>query len=108
MDLIGVIEAVSDQSTISMSRWCEVVEAHAALARPEPRVGVNPFTRKPSIFQPSQGSATVVADGRRVGSMAWSESRTSEVNVFDEPSVVTPIAEEVAGMLGGRFEARNA
>jgi hypothetical protein len=108
MDPLGVIRAATDPPGISHERWIGLIREHPNLAPPEPRQLINPFTKAPTTIHPRPDVACVVLDGREVGRMSWSEEESNEVYVFGDEHPVVPLAREIAGRLGGSFEASTA
>lgn len=44
-DLIGEIARDPDPPGIDIRRWIDLIREHPLLAPPEPREGINPFTK---------------------------------------------------------------
>lgn len=102
-DLIGEIARDPDPPGIDIRRWIDLIREHPLLAPPEPREGINPFTKQPRVIRPRPDVARIVIGGQQVGWMYWSEDDSNMINVFGEPQAVVPLAHEVARSLGGRF-----
>jgi hypothetical protein len=103
-DLIGEIVREPDPPGIDNRSWIDLIREHPDLITPEPREGINPFTRQPKIIRPRPDVARIVIGGREVGAMYWSEDDSNMINVFGEPETVVPLAHEIARSLGGRFQ----
>jgi hypothetical protein len=103
MDFLGAILAEPDPPGINNGHWIEMIREHPNLGPVPPREGINPFTRKPTVFHAPADSARVVVGGKEVGSMEWAVDDSNRINVYGDPEVVTPLAREIAEALGGRF-----
>jgi len=103
-DLIGEIVCEPDPPGIDKRRWIDLIREHPNLVPPEPREGINPFSKHAMVIRPRPDVARVVIGGREVGAMYWSEDDSNMINVFGEPQSVVPVAGEIAGSLGGRFQ----
>lgn len=102
-DFIGEIVRESDPPGIDNRRWIDLIREHPHLVPPEPREGINPFTKQAMVIRPRPDVARVVIGGQEVGAMYWSEDDSNMINVFGEPQVMVPLANEIARSLGGRF-----
>jgi hypothetical protein len=103
MDFIGEIQAKPDPPGINNAQWIEMIHEHPSLEPVPPREGINPFTRKPTVYPAPADSARVVVGGKEVGSMEWAMDDSNMINVYGDPEVVIPLAREIAEALGGRF-----
>jgi hypothetical protein len=108
MDYIGDIVSQPDSQEISRERWIALIRDHSCLVPPEPREGINPFTKKATTFRPPPDAARVVIAEKEVGSMSWAQDGSNLVCVFGVPELVVPLACEIAESLGGRFEQKGA
>lgn len=70
MEFIGTIEPGA-AAAIAKAEWIQVIEAHPHLSLAPVKNGVNPFSRKPTLYQPNPTAAQVVIDGSQIGSMHW-------------------------------------
>jgi hypothetical protein len=102
-DLIGEIVRSPDPPGINRQRWIDLIREHPNLVPPEPREGINPFTKQPMVIRPRSDVARVVVDGMEVGSISWAEDESNLIYVFG--GAVVPLAQEIAKVLGGRFRA---
>src|SRR4051812_7988129 len=103
IEFIGSIVAESDPPGLSRPRWLEAISEHPDLAPPKPREGINPFTKQPMMVRPRH-DASIMVHGQEAGCMTWAKGGMNEVQVFGDPKIVGPIAQNVAARLGGRFE----
>src|SRR5262249_35024467 len=104
MPYIGEIKVASRNSV--GSKWLSLIDSHAALGHPPPRMGINPFTRKPQEFYAPGSSAQVLREGVRVGGIQWAmdDSPWLLVDADDECiEYVANIAEDVAKILDAYF-----
>lgn len=104
MDLIGEIRSEPDPPGIDRRRWIDAIRDHPNLVPPEPREGINPFTKKPMAIQPRPDVARIVVDEEEVGAMEWAQDDSNMINVFGDPKAVIPLARDIAELLAGRFE----
>jgi hypothetical protein len=102
-DFLGEIVREPDPPGIDNRAWIGLIGEHPNLVPPEPRAGINPFTKGPMVIEPRPDVARVVVDGRALGVMEWSLDESNLINVFGESQVVIPLAQEIAATLGGRF-----
>ena len=102
-DFIGEIIREPDSPGIDNQSWIDMIREHPNLVPPEPREGINPFTKRAMVIRPRPDVARVVVDGKEVGAMDWSLDDSNLINVFGEPQVIVPLAHEIARSLGGRF-----
>jgi hypothetical protein len=107
MGVIGEILREPDPPGISRQRWIDMIREHPNIEPPEPREGINPFTKEPMVIRPTPDVARVVVGGRKVGSMGWAHDGSNMIVVFGEPEAVVPLARDIAESLGGRFEERR-
>jgi hypothetical protein len=105
MDFIGEILVGPDSSGFTRQQWIDLIREHPNLVNPQPREGINPFTKERIIFPLRLDVAHVVVDGKTVGTMSWAEDDSMLINVYGESEAVVPVAHAVAKSLGGRFEA---
>jgi len=100
-----MITAAANAVPLDQERWLALIASRSEFVVPEPVVGTNPFTGKPSEFRPHPASARVVLDGIDVGSMHWAMDSSSAVIVWANEdtfvSRITAFALEVAEPLGG-------
>jgi len=101
MEMIGVIRA--NPLGIDRNRWVALIQVHTNLTPVKPREGINPFTKKPTLFRAPQDSAVIVAGSKEIGSMSWNMAGVNEINVSGDKVVVEPIARDVAEKLGGQW-----
>src|SRR3954470_24943411 len=73
MDFLGEIVREPDPPGIDNRRWIDLIREHPNLVPPEPREGINPFTKKSMVLRPRPDVARVIVDGQEVGSMNWAE-----------------------------------
>ncbi len=102
-DFIGEIVREPDPPGIDKQQWVNLIREHLNLVPPEPREGINPFTKKSMIIKPTSDVTDIVIDGKEVGVMSWALDESNLINVFGEPQAVIPLAHEIAKALGGRF-----
>lgn len=103
MDFIGQIVREPDPPGIDNQRWIDLIRRHPNLLPPEPKQGINPFTKQTMVIKPLPDVARVIVDGDEVGAMSWSLDDSNLINVFGDPQAVVPLAQELAETLGGRF-----
>jgi hypothetical protein len=106
MELVGVICAAVDPPGIDRDRWLALIALDSRLSPVPPREGINPFTRKPTIFRAPPETARVHLDGEEAGGIEWSQSETHELLVFSTSSAaqaVAAVAGELAVKLDGEF-----
>jgi hypothetical protein len=84
--------------------WCNLIDKRPELRRPAPREGINPFTKKPTMFRPPDDAAEVLLDGSVIGSAHWSMSEEPLVNVSVELAGLS-LVKEWAAELHGVFVA---
>ena len=104
VDFIGCIVATDSSGNIGLARWAEVVGEHPNLVQPEPRQGINPFTKEPMTIRAKAGHADVVIDGIKVGAMNWGKRGANMIQVFGDAVSIGPIALAVTDTLGGRYD----
>ncbi len=104
-DIIGEIISEPDPPGINHRLWIDLIREHPNLIPREPREAISPFTKKRMVIKPLPDVARVIIDGEEVGAMSWSMDDSNLIYVFGEPGTVTPLAQEVARSLGGRFRA---
>jgi hypothetical protein len=107
MDFIGEIVAEQDGAGIDKRQWIDLIREHPNLIPPEPRETINPFTKERILIKPLPDVARLIIDGEEVGAMSWSMDDSNLIHVFGKPGNVSPLAQEVARLLGGRFRATN-
>jgi hypothetical protein len=105
MNLIGEIVVRPQSSVFSRDQWIQVIREHANLVTPPPRVAINPFTKDRTVVPARLDVCDVVVDGKKVGWMSWAEDDSILINVFGDTQAVIPIAQDIAGSLGGCFRA---
>lgn len=103
-DFIGEIVREPDPPGIDKHRWIDLIREHPRLVPPEPREGINPFTKKRMTIKPLPDVARVVVDSREVGVMSWAMDESNLINVFGDQVFVVPLAQEIARSLDGRFK----
>ena len=104
MEYIGQILAEPDPPGISKQRWVDLIREHPNLGAHPPRQGINPFTREAMLYRPPPDSARVIVNEIEVGSMTWAQGESNSIDVSGERHMVVPLAHDIAGLLGGRFE----
>jgi hypothetical protein len=104
MDFIGVISAASDPPGVDQQRWIDTISRHPALVSLAPRRGINPFTKQPMDYLAHPASARVLVGGNDVGWMEWAQDDSKQIAVFGPASLVAPVAEEIAALLGATFK----
>jgi hypothetical protein len=104
-DIIGEIVREPDPPGIDHRRWIDLIREHPNLVPPEPRTGINPFSKRSMVIKPLPDVARIVVDGEEVGVMSWSLGESNLIHVFGEPQAVIPLAHEIARSLAGRFVA---
>ena len=104
MEYIGQILAEPDPPGIRKQRWVDLIREHPSLENVPPHQGINPFTRKPMLYHARTDTALIVIGEREVGSMSWAQDESNSIDVSGERHVVVPLAHDIAGLLGGRFE----
>lgn len=107
MEFVGIIQSKPDPPGIDRSAWMALVKARNDLLLPQPRAGVNPFTKKPVMFDPPKDSANVFVNEQHVGSFHWSQNEENVISVWGDLAHVRPIAEGIARELGGVFLAAD-
>ena len=103
MKIEGSIQP-ADGVMFDKAAWCGLIDKRPELRRPAPREGINPFTKKPHVYQPPNDAAEVLLNGHVIGSASWSQSEEPLVNVSVE-SAGLPLVQEWARELGGAFVA---
>jgi hypothetical protein len=105
-ELMRIEGSIKPTGEIMLDRaaWCDLINKRPELRRPAPREGVNPFTKKPTVYRPSDDAAEVVLDGDVIGSASWSQSDEPLVNVSVVPAGL-PLVHEWAAELRGVFVA---
>lgn len=87
-----------------------MIEAHPQLSPAPVKNGVNPFSRKPTLYQPNQTAAQVLIDGRHIGSIHWAMDDSRRLVVWSTTGAeekVEGVATDVAARLGWRFVRGN-
>jgi hypothetical protein len=103
MDRIGEIVWEPDPPGISNQRWVKLIGEHPNLKPVPPKWGINPFTREPWLYHAPGNSARVFVDEKVVGTMEWAPDESNCIVVLGERQAVTPLAHNIADLLGGRF-----
>jgi hypothetical protein len=106
MILLGEIEAVSEAAPLDAAKWLSLIDSHESLGHVPSKMGINPFTKKPTEYKSPASTARICVEGASVGSIGWAlDGSLSLIVEAEENSVdlVTKTAEEVARTLGGRF-----
>jgi len=88
------------------NQWMSLIDSHAALRHPPPRIGINPFTRQPWKFYAPGSTAEIIKDGVGVGSIEWAMDKSPSLWVDADgeyAEYVATIAKEVANLLDGVF-----
>jgi hypothetical protein len=104
-ELIGTIEPLPG-SVAGKAEWVALIKAHASLGAVEPKQGINPFTKKPTVLEPRPDIARVLVDGKDVGSIHWAMDNSYQLVVWAEMgarNVVADVASDIASRLGWRF-----
>ena len=107
MQLLGTIEP-DDAPLADPGEWIALIGKHTSLAAALPKQGINPFSKQPYLFKPTQDYAGVLFDGDKVGAIHWAMDGSHRLIVWSEPAArvhVTEIAQDVASQLGWRFVA---
>jgi hypothetical protein len=104
-DFLGNIVGSPNGPEIDKAQWIDLIQNHPNLAPPQPRKGINPFTKEPMIIRPTPDVAHVVVNGKDVGTMSWAMDDSNLIHVYGEPDAVIPVAHELARTLGGRFKS---
>ena len=89
-------------ATFDKAAWCELIDKRPELRRPAPHEGINPFTKKPTVYRPPDDAAEVLLNGNVIGNATWSQSEEPVINVTVEPAGL-PLVQELASKLGGTF-----
>jgi hypothetical protein len=92
---------------IDMERWHEMIGTHLSLAHPPARPGINPFTKQEMVYKPNKYFAQVVLDKGEIGAIYPAMDGSPYLIVDAEESCdkgVREVAEDIARILGGRFE----
>ena len=103
MRFLGSIASPPDPPGIDREQWIDLIVAHPNVVRFKDREGINPFTRAPMIFRAHTDSARVIIDGAEVGTMSWAQDGSHQIMVDGDPTLVEPVAFEVASKLGGIY-----
>lgn len=103
MEFMGEILGKSGSPGIDRRHRIGLIREHPDLAPPRPREGINPFTKGPITFQPRPNVAQVIVGGEEAGTMSWAEDDSGLINASGGEAAV-PVAEDVAELLGGRFQ----
>jgi hypothetical protein len=107
VELLGTIEPGADLAT-GKPEWLRLIDAHPQLSPAPAREGINPFTRKPLLFEARQDSARVLVKLRQIGSIHWALDDSRRLVVWADigsEQEVRNVAEDVASRLGWRFVA---
>ena len=107
MDFIGGIVSEPDPPGISKERFAKLIGDHPCLQPfPSEKEGINPFTKKPTVYRSMDPGAWVVVDGTKVGRMEWPQGDWNCILVSGDRQTVVPLAIEFAESLSGRFDER--
>jgi len=105
MQLLGRIEP-DDVLSADQGEWIALIGKHTSLAAALPKQGINPFSKQPYPFKPTQDYAGVLLDGDKVGAIHWAMDGSHRLIVWSEPAArvhVTDVARGVASRLRWRF-----
>jgi hypothetical protein len=103
MDLIGRLFPRAVCNSLDKQAWIALIDRHPNLARPEPRLMINPFNRKPMMVGPRADAARIIIEGAEVGGMEWFLDGESGINVWGQSTAVISVAEDIANTLGAEF-----
>jgi hypothetical protein len=104
MDFLGVIRGIPGGPALDFDAWYALVRRRPELVQPPPKTKPNPFKKGELMtIRPAPDAASVVADGREVGSLHWAMDGNAEVMVWGEAAIVEPLARELAALLGAHF-----
>ena len=109
MELLGTIEPGADLAT-GKPEWIRLIDAHPQLSPMLAREGINPFTRKPLLFEARPDTARVLVGLEQIGSIYWAmdDSRRLIVSAdIGSEQEVRKVAADVASRLGWHFVAHN-
>jgi hypothetical protein len=106
MEYLGGIAAEPDSPAIRRERWLALIDEHPALERPQPKEGINPFTRKPMLYNSPPDTVSVIVEGKEIGVMGFAQD--SYILVQGERHPMVPFAHSIAEILGSRFEEYHA
>ena len=104
INFIGTIESPAGAPPIEFEAWVALIDSRRELVRGEPRRGINPFSGKPTTFQPARDVCTLTVDGSNLGSFSWARDDSNAVCVFGELTSIRDHAVEIANQLGGVFK----
>jgi hypothetical protein len=109
VELLGTIEPGAEHA-IGKPEWINLIEAHPHLSSSPPKQGINPFTRKPHLYQPNPTGALVVIEGSQIGSIHWAMDDSRRLVVWSNAGAeekVRSVATDVAVRLGWQFVRGN-
>ena len=111
MEHIGHIESADDTQPLSYDAWLAVIAESDDLHAIPPREGINPFTRKPTLFYAAEDSVRLIRDDTHIGSFAWAQDKSAAVNVACSDGyreMMAVAAREFAQVLGCVFSEFHA
>ncbi len=103
MEPLGIIQNAGGESELDCDAWLTAASADPRLSQVAPVEGVNPFTRKPTMYERPH-AMDVTIDGQALGTMVW-EAGVIHVSGAEELKVV---AAEIAAALGAAFHPLDA
>lgn len=106
MDHIGHIESADPSVPLTRDGWMALIGTTDDLVVIPPIEGINPFTREPTKFYPSDDTVRLIRDGVEIAVFSWAPPDYPYVNVSAEHANIEPViqrANELAQQLGGHF-----
>jgi hypothetical protein len=103
VNVIFEIRARAGDPPFDYGAWCELVRSHPDLIRASPVIGKNPLTGDPITIRPRGDGAAIVVDGRRIGSVGWSEDGSPLVLAQGQHADIKPFVEALAQRLNGEY-----
>ena len=105
LELLGWIDAGRSWPGLDRDAWLQLIAKLDTLAPMPPVQRRNPFSGEMTEFSSPSTSAVVLAAGRTVGQISWSNTGPNELLVRGDPLRVPAIAREIAARLEGSYHA---
>ncbi len=105
---MGVIGKIYFYLTVSefAKVWSNFINQSDFLVRPEPRIGINPFTQEEINFESPETTARVQHDNKIIGDIYLSEDESPYlwVECYSEKEILTKMAIEIAEHINCDFK----
>jgi hypothetical protein len=105
MNMLGTIEP-NDGAVADRLEWIRLIDSHPDLGRSSDVSGINPFTKRPTIFKANPDAAHMRGKSSVVGSIHWAMDGSRQLIVWSEVGAeleVQRVAIDIATRLGWNF-----